>query len=140
MKEKEFVNQDALTSKEICFESLQEVFLSVQKHWWHCCPPAEDECEDIQQATGVEWSHLLPLLMHCGLMTFRADSMVKEGTVLVEQWEELGQAILPHVQLQITQICSKGSDQIAFFCIDYPSCSSPAKQHNFTNHHKNCAN
>ena len=78
---------------------------------------ADDEYEDIQQATGMEWSHLLSLLIYCGLITFRVDSMVKEGTVLVEQWEELGQAILRHVQLQITQICSKGGDQIVFFVL-----------------------
>ena len=59
--------------------------------------------------------------------------MVKEGAVLVEQWEELGQAISRHVRLQITQIRSKGGDRIAFFCIDDPHCSSPAKQHEDTN-------
>ena len=125
--------QDVLTSKEICFKLLQEVFLSARKHWWYRCLPAEDEYEDIQQGTGMEWSHLLPLLTYCGLITFRVDSMVKEGTVLVEQWEELGQAISRHARLQITQIRSKGEDRIAFFCIDYPHYSSPVKQHKDTN-------
>ncbi len=85
--------QDVLTSKEICFKLLQEVFLNARRRWWYRILPAEDEYEDIQQATGMEWTHLLPLLIYCGLITFRVDSMVKEGTVLVKQWEELGQAI-----------------------------------------------
>ena len=125
--------QDPLTSKEICFKLLQEVFLNSRKHWWYRCLPAEDEYEDIQQATGMEWAHLLPLLIYCGLITFRVDSMVKEGTVLVEQWEELAQAISRHVRLQITQIRSKRCGRIAFFCLDCPHYSSPTKQHKDTN-------
>ena len=107
--------------------------MNARRRWWYQILPAEDEYEDIQQATGMEWTHLLPLLMYCGLITFRVDSMVKEGTVLVEQWEELGQAISRHVRLQITQIRSKGGDRIAFVCIDKPHYSSPAKQYKDTN-------
>ena len=59
--------------------------------------------------------------------------MVKEGTVLPEQWKELGHAILKHVQLQVTQICSKGDNQIAFFCLDQPVHSSLANQMGNTN-------
>ena len=59
--------------------------------------------------------------------------MVKEGTVMVEQWEELAQAISRHVRLQITQIRPKSGGRIAFFCLDHPQCSSPKRQLKNTN-------
>ena len=125
---------DPLTSKEISFKLLQEIFLNSRTDWWYRCLPADDEYDDIQQATGIEWNHMLPLLIYCGLITFRVDSMVKEGTVLIEQWEELGQAISRHQRLQVSQIRSKqGGLRISFFCLGHPTYHSPATQPRNTN-------
>lgn len=52
---------------------------------------------------------------------------------MVEQWEELAQAIRRHVRLQITQIRQKNGGRIAFFCLDTPNCSSPKEQRKNTN-------
>ena len=89
----------------------------------------EDESEDIQQATGMEWSQLLlPLLMCCGLITFREDSMVKEGPVLVEQCEELGLVMSQHTRIQIMEVRQKGKDGCSLFCLGCPTHPSPTEQ------------
>ena len=86
-----------LSTKEIIFKLIQEVFASCRQGFWYHILPTEDDFFDISHATGVEWSMLLPLLVNLGLIEFNVQSVVKEARIQLVQWTELANSISKHV-------------------------------------------
>ena len=86
-----------LTSKEIIFKLIQEVIVGCRQGYWYHILPDDDDFFDIEQATGIKWSLLLPLFVYLGLIEFNIQSCVKEASIQPIQWSELANSILKHV-------------------------------------------
>lgn len=122
--------QQRLTRKEVCFKLLRELFCRSARHYWFKILPTEDGDDDITICTGLDWSYLLPLLIFCGLVVFRVDSVVKEGQVVIEQWEEFRIAMSKDVRLELTTVRKRSNERIHYFCLGRPEYNNPMKQTN----------
>ena len=116
------------TRKEVLFHLLTEIFRRSKQHIWYRILPKDDGYPDITNCTGVEWEHLLPLLVFLGLISFRTGSMVKQVSIVTSQWKEMAHAVRKHVILEVSSYRRQNRSIEQYICIGNPMYSGPRQQ------------
>ena len=76
--------------------------------YWYRILPKDGLFDNITFAAGVEWEHLLPLLLECGFIKIMA---MGESHIVYSKWLELQNALSDKFEMQVSTLQPKGASK-----------------------------